>query len=709
MRRGLRYTVRLLIVVGALLVATIVLAGRANAADAPPDAAPSQQATNPPAGASPAGSDVNAVVATEASDPTPVDSPPAAAPPPGDWAGVTYAAPGGYSPGGWTGSTTTTNQSAQVTTSGTAVATTGSNVAIGNGSGNPGGVEGSGTTDSASGVGTGPSVAAGDQSTSGIDQQVQVTASTDGQIEVLQVALVINIGLAGSNSGVNAASAVPGVAGTGGSAGLASGNATVTGNQAATQVIQAAQIASGDNTGQTITVLNIGIGFGDTGTNLAVGTLYTDSGQAAQASAVVNGAGAGGAGTANIGTGSAGAIGNRADSGIVQITMAVASHGGVLNVAQRAVIVNVGLAFANSGLNAAWASGMTPEQAELIQWVIEALLDEFGVMGGGSGGALAGGSAGSATLQAGTALAIGNDSTTTILQQVQGAVSGGAASAHQDAMVGNFGLGVANTGLNAAGSGLTNIDPGVVAQVQAAESALQRLIALFTDSSFTGQDALAVQQAIDLGAALLSVNGDISAIETLAGVSEGAPNGAAVTVRQVSAVLNIGISVANSGDNFSVSVVSAEPSSGAVAAATGDYVHTLDVSHVLGEAMIRTGDAIVMGNQAMVRVCQTDRWEHACDQPVTPPVTPPVKPPVTPPVTPDGPIEVEPGVLGRPGASAPTAGSAAGVGAELAYTGSSPLDQASAGLGLAAAGLPMMIRRRRRRGKGGRRGGDRLG
>lgn len=696
MYRGLRYTFQLFIVTGALLVAMVVLAGRAHAADAPPDAAPSQQSSPPPAAAwpapaPPAAPETNAVVGTDAADPTPADSPPAAAPPPS----------GTVEDVAWP--TQTTNQQAQVTTSGAAVSTTGSNVAIGNGTGNPGGTGTEGASWNAiSGVGSGPAVAAGDQSTSSIDQQVQVTASSGGQIEVLQVGLVINIGLAGANSGINAASAWPGVAGTGGSAAIGSGNANVTGNQAVTEVIQAAQITGGASTGQVVTVLNIGIGFGDTGTNLAVGTLYTEGSPDAQATAVVGSTS--GSAQADIGTGAAGAIGNRADSGIVQITMAVASNGGVLSVAQRAVIVNVGIALANSGLNAAWASGISPEQAQLIQWVIESLLDEFGISPSAAGeGAFSGGSAGTAAIQAGTALAVGNDSTTGILQQVQGAVSGGVASADQQAMVGNFGLGVANTGLNAAGSSLTlaNIDPGVRAQVEAAESALQRLVALFTDPSFTGTDLAAVQEAIDLGGALLSVNGDISAAETLAGVDEGMPGNASVSVRQVSAVLNIGISFANTGDNISVSVVTADPDAVAVADATGESV---DVSHIAGNAVIRTGDAFVVGNHSFVRVCQADH-DDACDPP---PVTPPVDPPVNPPVTPPGgnPIEVLPGVVGGPGASAPAGGASEQAGV-LAFTGSALLDQASAGLGLAAAGASLMGLRRRRRRKDDDRTDDR--
>jgi len=722
-RRGLRYTVRLLIVAGVLLVGMIVLAGRAHAADAPTDTAPSQEATSPPAGAEPAPDpgatppaagpapdatavpETTAVVGEAASDPTPADSPAAAAPPPDGATGSGSEA----SPDTTTGTdalepTRTTDQSAEVTTSGTAGATTGSNLAVGNATGEAGGDTTGGTGSSGSGVGTAPAEATGDQSTSSIDQQVLVDATTDGRIDVLQVALIINIGLAGANSGVNTASALPGVTGTGGVAGVVSGDADVTGNQSGTQVIQAAQIGSGDSTGQVVTVLNIGIGFGDSGTNLAVGTLYTDGSTAPQATAVF-GSPTGG-GQATVGTGGAGAVGNRSSSGIVQITMAVAGDGGLLSVAQRAVIVNVGIAFANSGLNAAWAAGLTPEQAQLVEWVINALLDEFGITGSGSGGAVLGdGSAGTAMLQAGTAMAVGNDSSTGILQQVQGSVSGGAASADQRAMVGNFGFGVANTGLNAAGASLAvpaGIDAGVVAQVAAAEAALQRLITMFTDPSFTGQDLPAVQQAIDLGAALLQVNGDISAAETLAGMTEGEAGGAAVTVRQVSAVLDIGISFANSGDNLSVSVVSAEPGSTARAGATGDIV---DISHVLGEAIIRTGDAVAVGNRALVSVCQADH-DPACDPPpVVPPVTPPVAPPTAPPSA--APIEVAGAVLGRPGTSAPTVAGRV----ELAFTGSPLLDQASAGLGLAAAGLGLGLAssRRRRSHRRGRRRGSRIG
>ena len=62
----------------------------------------------------------------------------------------------------------------------------------------------------------------------------------------------------------------------------------------------------------------------------------------------------------------------------------------------------------------------------------------------------------------GGAHAIGNDTTTGIRQQVSGSVTGDeTAQAMQDAWVGNFGLGVANSGANGAASGLERHRPGV--------------------------------------------------------------------------------------------------------------------------------------------------------------------------------------------------------------------------------------------------------
>ncbi len=56
--------------------------------------------------------------------------------------------------------------------------------------------------------------------------------------------------------------------------------------------------------------------------------------------------------------------------------------------------------------------------------------------------------------------------------------------------------------------------------------------------------------ALDLGSALLDLRGDISATETLAGLDEGEAwesSEGGVRIRQITGVLNIGISLANSG------------------------------------------------------------------------------------------------------------------------------------------------------------------
>jgi len=77
----------------------------------------------------------------------------------------------------------------------------------------------------------------------------------------------------------------------------------------------------------------------------------------------------------------------------------------------------------------------------------------------------------------------------------------------------------------------------------------------------------------------------------------------------VSAVLDIGISFANSGDNLSVSVVSAE--AGVDGPCRRHRRHRRHLP-LLGEAIIRTGDAVAVGKPGpRERVPSTDH-DPAC-------------------------------------------------------------------------------------------------
>jgi hypothetical protein len=196
----------------------------------------------------------------------------------------------------------------------------------------------------------------------------------------------------------------------------------------------------------------------------------------------------------------------------------------------------------------------------------------------------------------------------------------------------------------------------------------------------TGADT-ELASALDLGSALLNVQGDINATETLAGLNEGQAfesGSGGIRVRQITGVLNIGISIANSGDNVSESsVVGADP------------LATPLASQVLGEATILTGPVDVMGLRSTV--CVTQIKGDAADFPEA---CPPAVTPVTPPVTP--PVDVLAEDVTRPTAVLPAAQEASvAAGSTLPFTGSPIALEALFGLALTGGGVLLQRRSRR--------------
>ena len=210
-------------------------------------------------------------------------------------------------------------------------------------------------------------------------------------------------------------------------------------------------LTGNDVASQLAAVLNIGVGVANSGLNFALAAVSSNNtGSPSSVTFVTIGGGA------NISAGPASALGNRSTSAVFQVVTVSASGDGSLLVIQRAIIVNFGLALANSGLNVAGGGALTARDPGSTQ----------------AGAAAAAGAArartarrarqttarwiGGALVAIGTggAHAIGNDTTTGIHQQVTGSVTGDqTAQAIQDAWVGNFGVGVANSGANGAAGG----------------------------------------------------------------------------------------------------------------------------------------------------------------------------------------------------------------------------------------------------------------
>jgi hypothetical protein len=595
-----------------------------------------------------------------------------------------------------TGTGESNNQTAEVITGGTATANTGGN--------NAGAIASAGPTETAhpsvappafSGPGgsvtTGKANGRGSVDESGINQVVNATVSENGKVTVVQVAIIVNVGIgiagSGGNFAVEAAVVTPTAsvamviaqgetAGAGGSgptpAQINTGNSNATGNSGTTTVKQSIQLTGGDVASQLASVLNIGVGVANSGLNFALASVSSNNGGGPKSVTFVT------MGGSSITAGPAHALGNRSTSTVFQIVTVSASGNGSLLVIQRAIIVNFGLGIANSGLNAAGGGALNaalPNTASAEQ-LLMLLLDQgsgsstpvlLGVSGGSSG-----------AIGTGRAGAIGNDTKTGILQRVEGSVTGDdMARAVQDAWVGNFGVGVANSGGNGAG-GLSGLD---ASSVGGARDALWAFLAGLTG---LGEPVQGLDASFRLGSNLLQLRGDVSGTETLLGVAEPGtdvnPDDAAVVIRQVTAVLNIGIALGDSGHN--------------VALATSDGTTVGGNGTTVAAADITTGNAKAVGNSFAATVCQAIGDALTCAPPVVPPPEPPPPqpppPPEPPPPLPPLPPEPPPPPPPRP----PEVHPAVQRPATLPFTGSPIGSELAAGSGLLIAGM-LMARRRR--------------
>jgi hypothetical protein len=700
--------------VGATFVAVLAAEGHAHADD------PSQAATPAPdpnaGGATPPPDTTPALPLNPGGsvDPTPTSPPPStpptfpsmpdgsidvpttptlpATPPP---TGDESATPG--PDGGWPATTgNQTNQDAEVTTGGGAVANTGGNTGVATGPGIPGiylpgGVSSTITTGTATGQGS--------VDRNGISQEINATVTQNGKVVVVQVAVIVNIGIGLAGSGGNVAdtesmsppkpiSSVAMIvgseaagAGTGPTpVSIGTGNASSTGNSGSTKVTQSIVLTGNDVAQQLAAVLNLGVGVANSGLNFALAAVSgNNSGSPSSVTFVTAGA------PSSITAGSASALGNRSTSAVFQVVTVSASGNGSLLVIQRAVIVNFGLALANTGLNVAGGGALNaamPDPAAAQQLLLMLL----GSGGAAPGAALTGtgGGGGPIAIGTGNAHAVGNDTTTGIHQTVTGSVTDDeTAKAIQDAWVGNFGIALANTGANGAGTGLAGIDG---ASLQAARGALQAFLAGLTG---IGDPLQGLDASFKLGGNLLQLHGDVSGTESLLGITEPGTDldadDASVVVRQVTAVLNIGLALGESGHN--VAVATTEGTDHSATGGTGATVATTTIT---------TGDATAVGSHFATTICQTIGDALACaPKPVDPGG----------PGGPDDPGSHEPpAVVPTGGTNLPQSDPApftpmrvsvpGTVPATLPFTGSPIGAELAAGSGVLIAGM-LMARRRR--------------
>jgi hypothetical protein len=438
----------------------------------------------------------------------------------------------------------TATQEADTATEGVAVADTGGNVAIAS----PTKTATAATKPPKPGI----AKATVGASSSAIAQLAKARARDAAAVDILQLALVVNVGESHAASGVNVTPPVEPVRPA-----IETGDATAIGQAATTGIAQRAVITRGAKSNQTATVVNVGVGIANTGLNVALtpgraGTATTE--------AVAR-------------PGSALAVGNVTWTTIEQRAGGTATGTARLTIEQRAAVLNVGVAFANSGGNVVVSGRPNAPTTEPITTALWAVLAPFFQTP-----ALPPSTGATGSISTGTAVAVGNLASTYIAQSAAGTVDGrGAARATQLAAVGNLGVAVANTGLN----GSFGVAKPPDAQQPPVARAVARLLYPLTSIEWLDgpNPFLALATRYDVGDVVLDLAARYQGDEF---------TGSGVRVRQISGVLDVGVATADPPGAFAVS-------SAAYAAAAARPE----------DPLLRTGNATALGNRASVIECQT--------------------------------------------------------------------------------------------------------
>jgi len=425
-------------------------------------------------------------------------------------------------------------------------------------------------------VSSGDATAVGSHDQNVVTQGASVVLADQARANVVQVALIINIGAALANSGFNVVASAPGGSGTTGAIG--SGDASATGLDIDQYITQAARESGDEDTdahsSQIAVSLWMGVATANSGTN------------------TITGAGVSGSGGA-IGSGGASATGNDSMTDISQYAEILGLDASTTNVTQRATVLNVGFAVANSGLNdvAGVAGGLLSAgdgdddavATQLFSMLLPALLQSYGY----------GPAQGSITT--GDATAVGNASQTFVRQVASAAASGdGVVDIVQDVLVANVGAAAANTGGNSLGS-VRTLDAATADAVVRMAAFMAELLATVHDSmSATTFNASSRGIDVPFDDLILRLDGTIDGVDTTVGQSDSQAN-----IRQVSVVVSLGVAQANSGRN----VTSSQTQQGAIVNGlqTGDRVAVLGPQapgNVIG-----TGSAVA-GNSQTVVLCQ---------------------------------------------------------------------------------------------------------
>jgi hypothetical protein len=549
----------------------------------------------------------------------------------------------------------------------------------------------SNTSDGAASIATGAAKATGSHSSTELSQDLDPS----GLILPTQVADVVNLGIGVAESGGNTAtgsatgaavnivsgaqSSVLGGPGAtllagqavasntadasndvDGSAAIATGAATATGNRSATTLDQAAD-NSVDGLGlivgtQAAVVANLGLADANTGGNVAVGNVSSNTASASEATDVGSTSGPGTTvaagsiiasnqmdlgnssdGSASITTGAASAWGNDSSTDVSQDESGTVNGFGVNLETQVALPVNVGVAVADSGDNTATGNTSTNTLGFSSSASVAAFNGASPAMVLGTGvlatdaASVQNTSDGSAAIDTGDAAAWGNSSTTDLAQETAGSVSGmGLTLDTQVGAVLNGGLGVANSGGNVAvGNTSVNIaSASQVSQVASSNTVPPTVLAAGAVAANNSADVSNDSDGsatVDTGAA--SAHGNQSHT-TVSQDPDSAVDGMGIVIgTQVAGVANVGIGVANSGLNAAVGNASGVPATPNSAAATqtaqvasadtttpvaiaalGPVVATNSLSvgnSSDGTALVGTGDATAAGNTSSTTIDQS--------------------------------------------------------------------------------------------------------
>jgi hypothetical protein len=406
-----------------------------------------------------------------------------------------------------------------------------------------------------------------------------------------------------------------------GSAQIWTGNANAAGNQSTTNV---SQTVDANLTGglvlpdQTATVNNTGIGIANTGLNVAVGNLARTNAAVVQAAAtsdnsddtvasnfgdVANSSN----GSAAITSGNADSIGN-ASGASTNVAQTVDTNGADMVLSdQVARSNNTGIAASNTGLNAAVGNASTTASAVVQAAAVspatgDAVASNFGDASSNSNG--------DASITTGNASAVGSEARTNVAQTVNADGANGFVLSDQRAVADNFGVGVANTGLNlAVGNAAGGAGTAVVQAASVSPGGNGDTVAANFGSATTQSDGSATIHS-----------GNASAVGTRSATNVAQTvdmNGTGFNFTDQRAVgTSIGVGIANSGGNIAlgnvsrnnVAVVQASNLPSTPAPNADDVVASNDgiaSTTSNGRAEITTGSASATGNESTTNIAQT--------------------------------------------------------------------------------------------------------